>query len=64
MALHYDELPDGMGFPTADDMRQWQQLFEKAVPSGNRSELVGFKLVKGHIVGICRYKGEKNADRI
>jgi len=63
MALHYEELPQGMGFPNADDMRQWQRLFEKAVAGGNRAELVGFKLVKGHVVGICRYKGEKNANR-
>ncbi|WP_367785113.1 hypothetical protein [Mesorhizobium marinum] len=34
VALHYEELPEGMGFPNADDMRQWQLLFEKAVAGG------------------------------
>lgn len=63
MAVHYEELPEGMGFPNPDDMRQWQLLFEKAVTGGNRSELIGFKLSKGHVVGICRYKDDRNAGR-
>lgn len=62
MAEHYEELPDGMGFPTDDDMRQWQLLFATAVPSEHGAELIGFKISKGHIVGICRDKA-RNANR-
>ena len=60
MVEYYEELPAGMGFPTADDMRQWQLLFEKAVPGGNSAELIGFKFADGHLFGVCRGKGGSN----
>lgn len=63
MVDHYEELPDGMGFPTIADVRQWQVLFEKAVPGGNDAELIGFKFADAHVLGICRNKDGSDANR-
>lgn len=63
MAEHLEELPEGVGFPTADDIRRWQQLFDKSVPGGNSAELIGFKFADGHLFGVCQIKDDPNADR-
>jgi hypothetical protein len=58
MAEHLEEIPEGRGFPTLDDIKRWQAAFDALVPGGNNSELLGFRIVDtGELMAICRFKG-------
>lgn len=62
MAEHFEELPIGKGFPTADDMRRWQKTFDELIPGGNAGELVGFRIADtGELMGVCRLKADGDA---
>ena len=62
MVEHYEQLPEGRGFPTPGDMARWQKTFDDLVPGGNAGNLIGFRVADtGEIMGICRLKGEANA---
>jgi hypothetical protein len=59
MAEYLEDVPEGRGFPTLDDMKRWQAAFAAMLPGGNASELVGFRIVDtGELMAICRLKGK------
>ena len=62
MVEHYEQLPEGKGFPTPEDMARWRKAFDDLVPGGNAGELIGLRVADtGEVMGICRLKGKTNA---